>query len=164
MTTLHRTLDAEGVALQVPPGWEARVVRPARAGGAEDDGSVAHVFVHLATFPLMAGDAPYGGEAVARMSSADLFAALVEFEPSSARSTLFAAAGPPRRLPAATFSGAQLQLTLRGQLGTQRFFHAAGRAWCLYVVLGGHAARRDALRTFNRALATLELRGHGVAP
>ncbi len=164
MTTLPRSLDAEGVVVQVPSGWEARVVRPASPGGAQDDGSVAHVFVQLATFPLVAGDGPYGGEAVARMSSTDLFAALVEFEPASARSALFAAAGPPRRLPASTFSGAQLQRTLRGQLGTQRFFHASGRAWCLYVVLGGHAARGDALRTFNRVLGSLALRARVLGP
>jgi hypothetical protein len=48
-----------------------------------------------------------------------------------------------------------LQRAIKGQAGAQRFFHDAGRAFCLYVVLGAFANRRTLVPAVNQVLATL---------
>ena len=50
-----------------------------------------------------------------------------------------------------------LQRAIRGQAGVQRFFQEAGRAFCLYVVLGSLANRDRLVPAVNRVLATFEL-------
>ncbi len=157
-----RRFEVGGIELPVPDGWEARGVVATRNGGVQPDGSVAYPYVHLANFPLPSVRAPYGSGVVGDMGVADAFAALIEFEPSSVDTALFAEAGPPRRLAPGAFSGSQLQRTLKGQLGCQRFFNASDRAMCLYVVLGGREALRGALPELNRAIAGLRLRARSV--
>jgi hypothetical protein len=150
--------ECAGIALGVPVGWEARGVTPGGVRGVQGDGSVAYPYVHVASRTLPRRRAPYGGDVVASLGPADAFAALLEFEPAAARSALFATPGPPRRLRTGELSSAQLQRTLRGQLGAQRFFHCEGRAFCLYVVLGGASALRTALPALNGVLASLSIR------
>jgi hypothetical protein len=61
---------------------------------------------------------------------------LVEYEPALAGTPLFAAPGPPQALVPGDFSTATLLRRLAGQAGLQRFFSHAGRAFCVYVVVG----------------------------
>ena len=46
---------------------------------------------------------------------------------------------------------------MRGQSGCQRFFSVAGRAFCLYVVLGSHARRTLLTPRVNAVLASLRV-------
>lgn len=146
-------LEVAGIAVPVPPGWEAR----ARSGGGVDGGGVAYPYLHLATVAMPASRAAYGGGVVERLGPNDCFAALVAFAPSAAGTTLFAARGLPRRLRAASFTSSCLQRTIPRQLGHQHFFSEAGRALCLYVVMGGAGALAARLPALNRALADAAL-------
>jgi hypothetical protein len=152
-----RSLAAGGIVVPVPAGWEARASIPTGGAGRQPDGSVEYPCVHLATFALPPSRAPFGSSVVADMTVDDAFVALLEFAPSSARTPLFASPAP-RRLRSFDLSSAQLQRTIAGQFGAQRFFTVADRALCWYVVLGGTGALRTVLADVNRVLAGLRVR------
>jgi hypothetical protein len=50
-----------------------------------------------------------------------------------------------------------LQRTIAGQSGVQRFFTEAGRAFCLYVVVGAHVNRHRAVVAVNHLLAGVQI-------
>lgn len=152
-----RALEVSGIVVPVPSGWEARASVPTSGAGRQPDGSVEFPSVHLANFALPPSRAAYGSGVVEDMGSEDAFVALLEFEPSSANTPLFARSAP-RRLRSLDFSGAQLQRTIAGQFGAQRFFTVANRAMCCYIVLGGTDALRRALADVNRVLTGLRIR------
>jgi hypothetical protein len=155
-----RNLAAGGIVVPVPSGWEARASVPSGGARRQPDGSVEYPCVHLANFALPPSRAPFGSTVVGDMADDDAFVALLEFSPSSARTALFARPAP-RRLRSFDLSSAQLQRTIAGQFGAQRFFTVANRALCWYVVLGGTAALRTALGDVNGVLAGLRV--HAVA-
>ena len=76
----------------------------------------------------------------------------LEFGPESAGTPLFAASRPPF-LRASDFSRDMLQQRVEGHGGTQRFFTEAGRAFCLYVVVGDYIDRVDVLESINSVLS-----------
>ena len=82
---------------------------------------------------------------------------LFEYGPASIDQPLFKAAGLPKVLAEGDFSPNVLQRVIRGQAGVQRFFHDAGRTFCLYVVLGSFANRRQLVPAVNEVLATLTI-------
>ena len=145
---------AHGLAVASLRGWDVRIFRrPTEAP------ETTHAVLHAATFALPSGVGDYGDGAVQLMGAGDVFVAMVEFEPSSAQQALFAARGLPLPLRPDDFSRASLQVSLPGQAGTQRWFGEAGRAWCLFVVLGSWD-RRDALvERANQMVAGVEVQG-----
>jgi hypothetical protein len=143
-------LEGHGVSIDLPPGWEGRVRR--------DDlpSSVALARLHAGNFALPVDTADYGGGAVERMRGGHLFVALLEFERASAGTPLFADAGVPQ-LDTSDFSPMRLQRIIPGQSGAQRFFTAAGRPFCLYVVLGSHLQRVRTVPHLRHVLSTLRI-------
>jgi hypothetical protein len=139
-----------GVSVEVPAGWEARITK--RGSGP---------VLHLATFPLYASDGDFGAAATGRMSTGDVFAALVEYRDRakmSPRVGLFAPVGLPSAPRADEFAPMQLQVTRVGQLGWQRFFTAVQRTCCLYAVINpGHEPPGALVRRLWSVLATLRL-------
>lgn len=119
---------AHGLAVRVPHGWEARIVR--RRGGAP--------FMHVASCPLRADGGQFGASVTGAMGSDTAFAALIEYlvdhqvRPGTG---LFAREGWHPRLRVGDFHRAQLQVTRPGHLGCQRFFSHGGRPFCLYAVI-----------------------------
>jgi hypothetical protein len=88
-----------------------------------------------------------------------VFVAVLEFGPEAARSALFSGL---RAVPGVTpdsFRPRQLQRTIRGQAGVQRFFTVAGRAFCLYAVVGSVANRVPLAARANQLIGSL-----GVSP
>lgn len=148
-----RRLSHRGLAVDLPAGWDGRIYR--RATGPGD--ATTHAVLHAANFALPEDRGDYGSNAVERMGSSHLFVALLEFHPDAARTPLFANRGIPRRLRAEMFGPSQLQRTIAGQAGTQVFFHDGGRAFCLYVVLGGARNRAALVPAVNDLLATLRV-------
>ena len=154
-------VTAHGLAAWLPDGWEGcidaereDVVHAAVRRFAPDAPAPAVLPVaHFSTFALPAERSDFGATAVEMMGADDVFVALLEYAPEEAGSALFAAEGLPRRLDPRWFSPRMLQRTLRGQAGFQHFFHEAGRAFCLYVVLGG---AHDAARLARRAEQVLQ--------
>jgi hypothetical protein len=156
-----RRLESHGISLQVPIGWEARFTGPTRQ---LDDGGWEHPYLHAANFALPVHRAPFGAGVVGEMGPSDAFVALLEYAPASAGTPLFGARGVPVRLQGGDFSASTVQRTLRGQSGSQRFFHVEGRAFCLYVVLGGRSAYGRGLEDVNVLLWSTRVRADSVAP
>jgi hypothetical protein len=127
--------SAHGLSIDVPHGWEARIVRRPQSAP----------FLHLASFALHADTGQFGAAVTARMGPDSAFAALVEYivdaDVRPARG-LFASRWRPR-LSLSEFRHNQLQVMRPGHLGMQRFFTEAGRPFCLYAVIAP-ARRRPA--------------------
>ena len=165
--------DRSGIAVTLPPGWEVALHRREQAPQAEARSgarfseevltstapeATTHPVLHAGSFPLPPDRGDYGSGAVDVMTATDVLLVLVEFHPDAAATALFAADGPPRALTSDSFGAQSLQRVIDGQSGYQRFFHAGGRAFCLYVVLGSHARRHLLVPTVNQLLESLELR------
>lgn len=140
-------LSGHGLSIELPPGWEGRI--RVREGG----GPV----LHLATFPLQAGDGDFGAAATGRMRPGEVFAALVEYRGDGVRPGvgLFA----PRRPPPPSlheFGPQRLQVTRPGQLGWQSFFTEGGRTCCLYAVISlGRGDPARLVSSLRRVLSSL---------
>lgn len=156
-------LEAEGLALQVPSGWEGRIAgrpvpvdptSPAASAAAEAGQRTA--VLHAASFPLPAGVGDFGGGAVDVMRASDVFVALFEYGPESIGTAMFAAQGVPR-LRIDDPHPMVLRKLIDGQSGIQRFFTAAGRPFCLYVVLGSHRRRARLVPLVNDVLRSLRV-------
>jgi hypothetical protein len=113
--------------------------------------------VHLANFALPEERGDFGSGAVELMGDRDVFVVLFEYEPEAARTALFKTRGIPRTLTAADFDPTMLRRGIAGQAGYQTFFNEAGRAFCLYVVLGSSAARNRLIKLVNSVLATVQI-------
>jgi hypothetical protein len=141
-------LDRHGLRLDLPGGWDGRIYR--RSVGRGHTSSI----LHAGNFALPGDRGDYGSGAVERMQARHVFVALIEHDRSAAGLGLFARQGFPAPLRPSDFSRHVLQRTLPGQSGVQRFFSLEGRAFCLYVVLGSHAARGRLVPMVNTMLAT----------
>lgn len=149
-------LAAHRLAVGVPRGWEARIFRRVASHAAEG----THPVIHLANFPLPEERGDFGGGVTEHMTGPDVFVTVFEYGPESVGQPLFAHQGVPT-LTEAMFSPARLQRTLPGQLGAQVFFTAAGRPFCLYVVIADRRYLPAAVAEVNRAVAALEIEPAG---
>ena len=141
-------LARHGLGLQLPAGWDGRIYRRAI------DGARTQAILHAANFALPGDRGDYGSGAVERMRAGHVLVALIEHDRSAAGVGLFRRQGLPLPLRPSDFSRHALQRTLPGQSGVQRFFTWEGRAFCLYVVLGSHAARGRMIPLVNGVLAS----------
>lgn len=142
-------VDRLGLAVDVPAGWDVRVSRRPAA-----EGSTANPVMHLANFALPERRGDFGSGAVERMRPDDVLVVLFEYDEEATSTPLFAQRGRPRPAPA-DFSPRQLQRTLPGQSGVQYFYSEAGRAFCLYIVLGSHGRRAALVPSVNALLGRL---------
>ena len=156
------TLTADGLTVGLPRGWEGEIFNRApiidgrELSGPAGDVEVARNVVHLANFALPAKRGDFGSGAVELMNSGALLVILFEHGPESVDTPLFARTGIPQLTPE-EFDPQQMQRTLQGQSGRQIFFNAAGRAFCLYVVLGSHRQRNVLVPLVNEVLRSLEI-------
>lgn len=139
-------LAAYGISLALPPAWEGYAFR-------HDGGEPT---LHVASFRLPHADGEFGSRATAAMPADGLFLALTEYlvEADDVDRGIFAAP-PPRRLRPEQLGPHTLLRAVAGQRGAQRFFSAAGRAFCLYVVAGRDGGRR--LAAANEVLASIAI-------
>lgn len=161
-------IEGHGIAVELPSGWEGEIDRRPDGGSQEamaagSDGHTAgagvedeHPITHLANFSLPGGRGDFGSGAVERMGPEDVLVCLIEYGTDEADSPLFAAEGVPT-LTVAQFEPSQMQRTIAGMSGSQAFFTAGGRAFCLYAVIGSHARRRALVPQVNELLATLSI-------
>jgi hypothetical protein len=145
-------INAQGLTMTLPTGWEARIARRNALQVRERAFSV----LHMASFPLPEQRDDFGGNFIETMRSSDVFVTVFEYGPESVQQPLFAASGVPR-INAQMFSSTRLQRRRPGQLGCQLFFNASGRAFCLYVVAGSRAALPRIIAQVNSALAALHI-------
>lgn len=160
-------LRAHGIETDLPAGWEGRIslrhapllagAGPARSfstGRADSAaGELTHPVAHLANFALPQQRGDFGSGAVDLMGSGHVLVVLFEYGPESVGQALFRRRGVPDQLRPAMFSPSALQRTLPEQAGAQVFFSEAGRAFCLYVVLGRQREATRLVPMANRALS-----------
>ncbi len=155
-------LTSGGVSVGLPTGWEGEIFNRApelggrSLGGPAADTEIARNVIHLANFALPAERGDFGSGAVELMSTGAVLVILFEHGPESVDTPLFARSGVPQ-LTADEFHPQQMQRTLSGQSGRQVFFNVAGRAFCLYVVLGAHRQREVLVPLVNEVLRSLEI-------
>jgi hypothetical protein len=161
-------LAAHGIAVTLPSGWEGRLFRRPMAGeaaaaDAHVEGEPAgpqettHAVLHVSTIALPPDTGDFASGAVDQLGSDDVLVVLFEYDPASVDQPLFKNTGIPAQLQADDFSPNVMQRAIRGQAGVQQFFNDQGRAFCLYVVIGAYARRRDLVKRANEVLATLTI-------
>jgi hypothetical protein len=157
-------LRGHDVTCTLPAGWDGRItVRNDGAPEAFRSGPVdmfvarPQPVVHLANFGLPEERGDFGSGAVELMGTRDVLVVLFEYEPESATTALFRRKGMPRRLSTNAFNRSMLRQGIRGQVGYQTFFNEAGRAFCLYIVLGTGARRAPLVDLVNSVLATVRI-------
>ena len=151
-------LSAHGIEVDIPPGWDGEIYqRPeAATSGFAPQSEESKPVVHLANFPLGPNRGDFGSGAVEVMVADNLLIVLFEYGSQSVGTALFSAQGIPTVSPG-DFAPNTMQRPRPGQSGAQYFFTEAGRAFCLYVVLGSHARRRQLVPEANQVLSTLNL-------
>ncbi|MCJ7437471.1 MAG: hypothetical protein MUP97_06900 [Acidimicrobiia bacterium] len=159
-------LEAYGLTVDPPSGWEGRIFRRAEAGEVQADGipgapapvgERSFPVVHVATIRLPLDMADYGSDVVEDLGADDALVVLKEFDPADAGQALFARAGVPRPIAPGDVDPKTLQRRLEGQAGVQIFFHDQGRSFCLYVVLGSYDRRTTVVLRVNAVLATMTI-------
>lgn len=132
-----QSVELDGIRVEARPDWEVRIRRVEES---LDGSETTRPVVHVATVPLAADRADYGGGVVETLGPDDVFISLVEFGPEAANTELFA---PVDEFPSAVdpelFHPKQLQRLIEGQAGQQVFFSYQDRPFCLYVVVGSAA-------------------------
>lgn len=148
-------LSAEGVTIDLPPGWEAEI--DAGAGASEVGGEVPTTpRVHIANFAMPSPRGDFGSGAVERMIGGDVLICLLEESRRAAGTAVYAHRGMPT-LFTADFSPDRMQRPRKGQSGTQVFFTVGRRAFVLYVVLGSHASRASRVGDVNDMLRRITI-------
>lgn len=147
-------LEHAGVAVDLPAGWEAR----ARTQPPSRPGAGGNLLLHAATVPLPSARGDFGSGVVETLGPDDVFLSLFEYDPEDAGKALFSAAGLPAPGPS-DFSTAVLQRTQLNHSGAQFFFTAAGRPFCLHVVLGSHSRRAAGAASVGNLLAAMTVGG-----
>jgi hypothetical protein len=162
-------LEAHGLTLHTPGGWEGRIFRRPQHGevstSASGDapgapappGEQTFPVMHAATIALPPAVADYCSDAVTELGPNDAIVVLKEFAPAATSKALYASVGLPRPLDPDGFNPAVLQRRLPGQAGLQRFFQEGGRAFCLYVVLGGFNNRQSVVPGVNTVLSGIQI-------
>ena len=169
-------LKGHGIELRLPGGYEGRIYRRAEPAAPEaaaraqlvspsaamppvpplppSPPAPTYPVLHAGNFPLPSEMGDFGSGAVEVMTTGDVLMVLFEYDPASVGTALFAAGGVPTLRPT-DFGPDTLQRPINGQVGVQRFFNESGRAFCLYVVLGGEADRAHHVFAVNAALREL---------
>jgi hypothetical protein len=147
-------VHAHGLRLEPPAAWDVRIYRRPQHGLPAEERT--YPIIHAATFPLPRTRGDYGSGAVELMRPTDVLVVLLEQDREATQTRLFNRRGLPTVL-ARDFSPFALQRTLRGQSGVQYFFQTAGRAFCLYVVIGSHARRGRLACLANQLVASMSV-------
>jgi hypothetical protein len=105
--------------------------------------------------PAQRGD--YGSGLVELLGPGDVFVSILEFGPEAANTPLFRSLSAVPALTPDAYRPRQLQRTILGQAGVQRFFSTAGRGFCLYSVIGSIANRITLTARANQILGTIRV-------
>ncbi len=117
--------------------------------------------LHAGDFPIAVSDGEFGDRSTTLMPHTGSFVALAEYRPGSGLEPgrgLFAARRLPLPLDPVIFSPRCLAHPSPGQAGLQHFFSAAGRPFCLYIVIAGvRTGRRAQLARLDHVLGSLRI-------
>lgn len=147
-----------GLSIGLPAGWDGGIYRRQ----APPD-QVTHPVLHASTVALPPVRGDFGGGAVEELGADDVFIALLEYDPADAGKALFRQTGGVPGVTPDLFSPVALQRLIAPQAGCQQFFTVAGRAFCLYVVIGNFANRYRLATLANSVLSGLQIQSVGTA-
>ena len=153
-----------GVSVQLPDGWDGQIRSAGQSApelhppSAATSGSDGPRVLHAANFALPAHRGDYGSGAVELMGGSNVLLCLLEHHRSGVDNALFAHTGIPR-LHAGMFSPQSMQRAIPGMAGCQQFFQAAGRPFCLYVVVGSWHTRGPLVRIADAVVASIRVTG-----
>jgi len=154
-----QVLEMGGISVAVQPDWEVRI----RRAHQEKDEEVTRPVVHVATVPLSAERADYGGGVVEQLGPNDVFVSLIEFGPEEANTALFAPVETfPDVIDGSRFHPKQLQRVIEGQAGQQVFFSYNDRPFCLYVVIGSAAKTEELAGRATEMIRSISVTGVDV--
>lgn len=157
------SLRAEGISVDVPPGWDARMFHRPRdplapqARGSATPQAPELAVLHAGNFALPTQLGDFGSGAVEIMRATHVLLCLLEYDAPSAKTVLFSHDGVPQSISPTSFRPQTMQRTIMGQSGMQTFFREQGRAFCLYVALGSHRARYGLVPQVNSLLASVRV-------
>ncbi len=149
-----KQLSGHGLGVELPQGWDGRIYTRLDEAGDKTNGTL-----HAATFALPADPGDFAAGAVQHMTDSDVLMVLLEYNSEAAGTALFAADGLPPVLRPESFSPNAMPRVVPGRTASQYFFSLAGRAFCLFVVLGSH---NDRMRLAG--VASTVARSINVAP
>lgn len=171
-------ISAYGISATLPSGWDGRIFRratsaprtasaapqtraaepatPTTTEAISPEGGTVHPVAHLASFPLPAVRGDYGSGAVELMTTMDVLICLLEFDPASTDTHLFARRGIPR-FRGRDFAPGTMQRTIAGMCGAQAFFSESGRAFSAYVVLGSYPLRDTLAPAVNVLMRSVQI-------
>ena len=149
-------LEGHGIALELPHAWEGRIFLPDLPPPA-----LNLPVVHATDRPLAMPRSTFAPELAARAGAEGTLLALVEYEPALADRGLFAGPAPRRPIVRDDLHPAALQVPNPGQEGRQWFFSDAGRAFCLYLVVGIGRGLEARLRRVDELLSSLRILPEG---
>ncbi len=152
-------LADHGLAVTLPRGWDGEIYLRTDDAPGPHGAATFRPILHAANFALPAVRGDYGGGAVEAMRAAGAIICLLEFSPDESASSLFDARGVPRALHPDDLVVGNVQRSRPGQAGYQRFCQEAGRAFCLYIVIGSRARRRVLVPAINQVLGSLDIAG-----
>lgn len=147
-------LSDRGVTVTLPRGWEGVITATDPGDGELGAAASPTTLMHVANFPLPPERGDFGSNAVEIMGRGAVLVVLFEHDQGSVGTPLFASQGIPTPAPD-DFDPTQLQRPLPNQSGAQYFFTEAGRAFCLYVVIGRHSRRSLLVGVANDVVSTL---------
>ncbi len=146
------TVSGFGLSMTVPTGWEAVIYRRPSSPG-----ETTHPVAQAATVAIPSQRGDYGGGIVETLGSTDVFVAFLEFGPQAAGSALFPTTDVVPAVTAESYRPRQLQRTVQGQAGVQRFFTIVGRSFCLYSVIGSVSARVALASAANQLIGSFQV-------
>lgn len=147
-------LARSGITVDLPTGWDGAIGRSAQLTPQAAGDLVEPTVAHFANFSLPPSRADFGADVTEKMRPGDVLVVLFEYGAESAGKALFGTQGVPRIGPG-DFDRNALQRGVAGQSGLQRFFSVGNRPFCLYVVVGSHIDRADAVPAVNALLESL---------
>lgn len=161
MTVVARRLSAHGLSCVVPNGWDVRIEQREQStvNVPTTDlpvGGFVHPVLHAATSSLPPRRGDYGSGYVEKMTTADVFISIAEFDHEAGETAMFSD-GVPGPLRSADFHPEAQQRVIAGMCGAQRFFTTNGRAFGLYVVLGSFLQRKLLVQHANAFVSSLEI-------
>jgi len=150
-------LEGHGISIRLPPAWEGRIFVPDLPSPA-----VNLPVVHATDRALATPRSSFAPELAARAGEEGTLLALVEYEPALAGRGLYAPGPPTPPISRDALHPGALQVPNPAQEGRQWFFSAAGRAFCLYLVVGIGRGLDARLTRVNELLASLRIEGQGA--
>jgi hypothetical protein len=150
-------LSALGLSVELPPGWEGRVV----VMTAED--GTRYPNLHAGNFAVRPEGSTFGQYSIERMDVQKAMVVVVEYGPASVGTALFSSGRWPPSLLVVDLNPANFPGPApEGLAGNQNFVTVNGRAFCIYTVLGLVGGAAPLMPQVNHVLESIAVeRGRG---